>query len=142
MRTLYWILWPLVWIYAPLRIRVRCIVVVEGQGIVLVKNRFGPGVWQLPGGGIGLGEKPADAAVREVKEELGIALDPTSLVEVPEVQVVRQFGLTMRYRYFVVQIPRLADELVLGPDVVDYKIWSKNNSEIVAPEAILASKMI
>ena len=47
----------------------------EGEGNYIVqqrslKARFYPGKWDFTGGGVLAGETPADAAVREVKEEL------------------------------------------------------------------------
>lgn len=43
--------------------------------ILLTRASYGPKVWTLPGGGIERGETPAEAALREVKEEVGITLD-------------------------------------------------------------------
>ena len=37
------------------------------------------GQWTLPGGGIDFGEDPADAVVREVREETGLTVEPTTL---------------------------------------------------------------
>lgn len=42
--------------------------------VLLLKHSYGPAVWGLPGGGLGRGEDPADAARREVHEELGVDL--------------------------------------------------------------------
>ena len=39
--------------------------------LVLVKLRYAPG-WRLPGGGRGRGEDPVDAALRELREEIGM----------------------------------------------------------------------
>lgn len=39
------------------------------------------GCWTLPGGGLEFGEDPADAVVREVREETGLAVEPTGLVD-------------------------------------------------------------
>ncbi|GAB4478485.1 MAG: hypothetical protein OHK0018_09510 [Erythrobacter tepidarius] len=42
--------------------------------VLLLKHSYGPDVWGLPGGGLGRGEDPREAARREVREELGIEL--------------------------------------------------------------------
>jgi len=43
------------------------------------------GYWTLPGGGLNFGEAPADAMVREVEEETGLHVRPTSLAGVDSV---------------------------------------------------------
>jgi 8-oxo-dGTP pyrophosphatase MutT (NUDIX family) len=60
------------------------LVVVEGKkgpGIVLTKRpdtmRAHPGQWALPGGRVDAGESAEQAAVRELDEELGLALPPS-----------------------------------------------------------------
>src|SRR5690349_9474413 len=47
--------------------------VFDGEGrILLVKHRYNPG-WRLPGGGVGRGELPQKAIVRELAEEVGLS---------------------------------------------------------------------
>ena len=41
---------------------------------LMIRNTYGGGYWTLPGGGVRRREKPADAARREVLEEVGIRL--------------------------------------------------------------------
>lgn len=36
-----------------------------------MRHWFSPGIWTLPGGGISNGETPTEAAVREIREEVG-----------------------------------------------------------------------
>ena len=47
-------------------------VIVDARGMLLVHWHDGPrAAWTLPGGGLDAGEDPADAVVREVREETG-----------------------------------------------------------------------
>ncbi len=58
-------------------------VIVDDAGRILLGRRAREpyaGMWETPGGFVELGEHPEDAAVREVQEELGLALTLTGLV--------------------------------------------------------------
>lgn len=52
--------------------------------VLLVQRRWEPGhgLWALPGGHLDPGELDRDAAVRECREETGVQLDPSQMVEV------------------------------------------------------------
>jgi 8-oxo-dGTP diphosphatase len=52
------------------------------RGIVLVKRRFPPLGWALPGGFVEYGESVETAAVREAKEETGLDVELKGLVGV------------------------------------------------------------
>jgi 8-oxo-dGTP pyrophosphatase MutT (NUDIX family) len=43
----------------------------QGNKILLVRHSYKSG-WMLPGGAVGRGEPPADAILRELKEEIGL----------------------------------------------------------------------
>ena len=52
--------------------------------VLLLKHSYGPDVWGLPGGGLGKGEDPQEAARREVREEMGVNLariEPVGILE-------------------------------------------------------------
>jgi 8-oxo-dGTP diphosphatase len=78
-------------------------VILNEAGHILLLHRSTPEVthWELPGGKIEPGESAADAARRELLEELGVA-----------VKIVRQLGdqhfqqneNTMHYTWFLVEI--------------------------------------
>lgn len=60
-------------------------IVGDGGRVLLVRGSAladFPGVWQIPGGGVEQGEHPADAVVREVAEETGLAVVVTGLRDV------------------------------------------------------------
>lgn len=56
---------------------------VDGDRRVLVQQRAPgramAGLWEFPGGKVEEGELPEDALVRELEEELGVAVDPAAL---------------------------------------------------------------
>ena len=55
----------------------------DGQGrILLLRRSDGDNLWGLPGGGMELGERAADAVVREVREETGLEVEPVALIGV------------------------------------------------------------
>jgi ADP-ribose pyrophosphatase YjhB (NUDIX family) len=66
-RRLYW------FAFRPRTQGVKCVIVHEGRWL-MIRNSYGRGHWTFPGGGINRGERPRDAAVREVAEEVGIDL--------------------------------------------------------------------
>lgn len=56
---------------------------IDGSGRVLMQRRrlesAHGGLWEFPGGKLEPGESPESALLREIEEELAIALDPASL---------------------------------------------------------------
>jgi 8-oxo-dGTP diphosphatase len=52
----------------------------HGGKILLLRSSYRSG-WSLPGGGIARGETARDAAVRELREETGLAVEPAALRE-------------------------------------------------------------
>lgn len=66
-------------ILGALRIRTMGVKVLlfnpDGE-VLLIRNSYGDtGRFLLPGGGVGRGESAAEAAIREVREELGVAAE-------------------------------------------------------------------
>jgi 8-oxo-dGTP pyrophosphatase MutT (NUDIX family) len=55
-----------------------CVLVWSGDGLLLVRHSYKPG-YGVPAGMIGRGETPADAAARELREEVGIQVSPDAL---------------------------------------------------------------
>jgi 8-oxo-dGTP pyrophosphatase MutT (NUDIX family) len=54
----------------------------DSSGRVLLQRRSDNGFWNLPGGGLELGESLAQACVREVHEETGLAVEIVRLIGV------------------------------------------------------------
>src|SRR5262245_30961070 len=88
--------------------------------------RFMGGVWVFPGGAVDAGEGVGDAAhrvaaVRELREEAGIAIeDPGSLVKFS--RWITPAEVVVRYdtHFFLAALPGDQDARIDGEEVVDY----------------------
>jgi 8-oxo-dGTP pyrophosphatase MutT (NUDIX family) len=58
-----------------------CIRDEEGR-ILLLRRSDGDNMWGFPGGGMELGERVAETVVREVREEIGLEVEPVALIGV------------------------------------------------------------
>jgi len=54
----------------------------EKGRILLLRRSDGDNLWGFPGGAIELGERAAEAVVREVREEAGLEVEPVALIGV------------------------------------------------------------
>jgi len=63
------------WRIAQVRLRGCRIFAFDAAGqVLLIRHSYGSGNWMLPGGGLGRGEDPLAAALRELREETGLGL--------------------------------------------------------------------
>lgn len=79
--------------------------VVRERAVLLVRRRLAPfqGHWTLPAGYVEIDETPADAARREVREETGLDVEVTGLLDVVcNDDDPRRRGLVVAYRARVV----------------------------------------
>ena len=68
--------------FSTLAIVVAAAMIREDGRILVQRRKFGSrhgGLWEFPGGKIEPGESPESALLREIREELGVVLDPGSL---------------------------------------------------------------
>jgi 8-oxo-dGTP diphosphatase len=73
-------------------LRVSATAFIRENGRVLLQRRSDNGYWNLPGGGLELGESLAQACLREVREETGLEIEIVRLIGVysaPEMTTMR-----------------------------------------------------
>lgn len=70
-----------------------------GDAVLLVQRAKAPfaGLWSLPGGGIAWGEEARAAALREVREETGLAVEILGVADVHDVFVKGADGLVVAH---------------------------------------------
>ena len=104
------------------RLTVDAIIEIEGA-IVLIKRKYPPYGWAIPGGFVDYGETVENAAIREAKEETGLAID-----------LVRQFHVysspdrdARHHTVSVVFIAAASGLPVAADDALEAGIFSRNN---------------
>jgi 8-oxo-dGTP pyrophosphatase MutT (NUDIX family) len=64
------------------------VVAFDARGrVLLARHSYGPALWSLPGGGMNRGEDPEQAAVREIREELGCGLADLTAIDASEQRI-------------------------------------------------------
>lgn len=94
------------------------VVCLRGDSVLLIRRGTPPrqGEWSLPGGRIEPGERAADAALRELREETGVAAEITGLIDV----VDGLFPEAGRHYVLIDYAARwLSGEPVAGDDAVE-----------------------
>ncbi|MCK4582568.1 NUDIX hydrolase [Candidatus Bathyarchaeota archaeon] len=79
-------------------------VLIEEDGrYLLVKRAAEPdaGLWSIPGGLIEVGEKAADAAVREALEETGLSVEIMNRVDVVD-KIIRDDDGDVKYHFIII----------------------------------------
>lgn len=106
-------------------------VVSNSYGQVLAFERSDvPGAWQLPQGGIDVGESPSDAAWRELGEESGLGPDDVEMIGEHPTWMAYEFpdhvraegkrlGQVQRWYFF----RALSDDVIPSPDHVEFVAW-------------------
>jgi ADP-ribose pyrophosphatase YjhB (NUDIX family) len=75
--------------------------VFDGTGRILLIQRSDTGRWAMPGGGLELGETPAEGACREAVEEAGVEVEPVALAGVYDSRQFRWHSLHLYMFVFV-----------------------------------------
>jgi len=106
-RIWFWLSWPVLFLIFQGTRRSRIVVTSDDQ-LLLVQDRFSlwydDNGWSIPGGGMHKGENETDAAVRELKEELGIEANAANLSQIWEGRI-RNKGMSYKAYFFILRLP-------------------------------------
>lgn len=69
------------------------------EGRILLIRRADNGLWAMPGGGLEVGETPAQGVIREVLEETGVACEAIALVGVYDSRLCGTLSLHHLYQF-------------------------------------------
>lgn len=131
---------PVLPLLAARQERARVLVLNDKNEVLLVQGTLGWGEWELPGGGAKRGESLRSAAVRELREEVGIEIDEMSLVELGSSRTRHRLA-PMRLRTFQAYYTHPGEPAVASYEIAAVQWWDidalpedKNNnfSEAVA----------
>lgn|SRR5208337_3699395 len=120
------------------------IVVQDDRGRILLTRNADANSWTLPGGGIEPNESPKDAAVREMREETGLLVEPVRIIGVyggPQYRVVYPNGDIVSYVATVFECKVVSGEMT--PDYeesLDVRYFSEaelNSMQILPMERII-----
>ena len=138
----FWCSWPALWVYLHGTERSRIVLRDERGCVLVVKGWLSTQKWSLPGGGLHKGEDPRLAAIREIKEEVGIAISPEQLVPLLR-QTIRSKGFNVDTYIFTATIKRATIKIqrfeIIG---ADWLPASQLNEQMAEPDVVLALKSL
>jgi ADP-ribose pyrophosphatase YjhB (NUDIX family) len=103
-------------------------IIIENDRVVLVKRAHPPiqGQWSIPGGVLEVGELVREAAIREAREETGLAVKPGELLGVYD-RVLRDPASRVQYHYVLIDFlcRRTAGELFAADDAAEVRWFTR-----------------
>lgn len=115
--VVFWLTWPLTYLYVRNSVRTRVLLVSQGT-VLLARVWHGTGSWKLPGGGVGARESLEDAAVREVREEIGAQIQPSQLKKLGQ-KTHREHGIPYTAQYFYVELDAQCEVVARMPEIFE-----------------------
>jgi nucleoside triphosphatase len=113
---------------------VGALIVNDAGDILLVQSYKWQNFWSVPGGHIELGERAEETVKREVKEEVGLDIEPVKMLMVQQAVYSKNF-LAPRHFIFLDFLCRTKSS------TVKLDQWEIQESKWVAPEAALKEKL-
>jgi 8-oxo-dGTP diphosphatase len=123
----------------PLLLPSVCALIFNDEDQVLLHRAFDDGLWRTIGGSIEPGEEPAEALIREVKEETGFDVSPERITGVytrapmlyPNNDVCLYISIAFRCKI-------ISGDLMISDESLDLQFFSRN----ALPELIEMDRLI
>ncbi len=129
-RALFWLAWPVLWVYMRVGYRTRVLVRAEDR-VLLVQTWMGNGRWGLPGGGLHSRELPVVGAVRETREETGVPLLPEQCKQLSS-EICSNSGLTFSCHFFIAWLPMAMEPHKQRIEILEAHWFSVNELQHIA----------
>jgi 8-oxo-dGTP diphosphatase len=116
-----------------MRLEIALAIVVRRGRVLVAKRAEGQhlaGAWEFPGGKIGDGEEPADAALRELREETGLEADKAE----PLLVFVHDYP-DRRLRFHAFVVPEASGEVAIDGDRAFAWVAPSSLDDMPVPEA-------
>jgi len=113
---------------------VGALIINDSGDILLVQSYKWNNFWSVPGGHIELGERAEDAVKREVKEEVGLDVEPIKMLMVQQAVYPKNF-LTLKHFIFM--------DFLCSTKSSEVKLDNREiqESKWITPEAALQEKL-
>jgi 8-oxo-dGTP diphosphatase len=99
-------------------------IIIEEARVVLVRRAHPPleGEWSIPGGVLEIGELMREAAIREAREETGLAVEPGALLGVFD-RILRDPEQRVQYHYVLIDFlcRRVGGDPVAASDAAEVR---------------------
>lgn len=111
--------------------------IVQGGKVLFIRRRnndpHNPGMWDLPGGRVDLGEDPRIGLVRETKEETNVDIEVGPPLDVQH--FTRQDGQVITLLFFFCR--KISGEIKLSEEHTEYLWVNMANPEVSLPPWLL-----
>jgi ADP-ribose pyrophosphatase YjhB (NUDIX family) len=127
--------------YPTVKTDVRALVLSEDKQQLLLVRESADGKWSLPGGWADVGQSPKEVAVKEVKEETGLDVNPVALMAVFDKRKHPHPPQPFYVYKIVIYCEATYSDILKGFDVLDAAWHEVDNLPELSEDRILQSQI-
>jgi ADP-ribose pyrophosphatase YjhB (NUDIX family) len=127
--------------YPTVKTDVRALILSEDKKQLLLARESADGKWSLPGGWADVGQSPKEVAVKEVKEETGLDINPVALMAVFDKRKHPHPPQPFYVYKIVIYCEATSSDILKGFDVLDAAWHEVDNLPELSEDRILQSQI-